>query len=500
MVASHAQGSHAEHHSVMWRAGDTHRYISHSVAGYPATIVTNGTHSFSPGDTIRISQHLGSVPDINGDYRILDVLSSTTLRIDVSLNTGGTAGRVNSYSDVVMGIDGVITKPSAPLLVYPDDDVHDLEPTVTFQWTKADKPSRYRIQLSTFLDFSSIYFDATLYDTIYTVSDLSKGTQYYWRVRAENIDGGSEWTEPRTFTTIEDLPEIPQLVSPVDGEIGVDLNPLLEWSEAERAELYRVQLSSNSNFTAITFDADSILGTSVTVNNLVHEDRYYWRVQSINSSGESGWSAVWSFTTVISPPSVPQLVSPADGAVNISVDTLLVWQPSDRARSYQIHVATDQDFSDIILNKNDLNDTNIEINGLENITMYFWRVRAENDGGVSGWSAVRHFTTSDVSFVNHVSNGIPTDFALEQNYPNPFNPATTIRFALPIESTVRFDIFNILGQRVATLINREQYSAGYYEVVWDARDEFGRELSSGIYIGRISTDAYNSTIKMILAR
>jgi hypothetical protein len=106
----------------------------------------------------------------------------------------------------------------------------------------------------------------------------------------------------------------------------------------------------------------------------------------------------------------------------------------------------------------------------------------------------------DVTSVYYLPGEIPTEYRLEQNYPNPFNPTTTIRFALPTESTVRFDIYNILGQKVATLINREHYSAGRYEVVWDAHDEYGRELSSGIYIGRISTDIYNSTVKMILAR
>lgn len=77
---------------------------------------------------------------------------------------------------------------------------------------------------------------------------------------------------------------------------------------------------------------------------------------------------------------------------------------------------------------------------------------------------------------------IPEAFYLEQNYPNPFNPVTTIGFALPVASNVQLEISNILGQRVATLIEGDHLSAGTYEITWDGRDYTGREVSSGVYI------------------
>ena len=74
--------------------------------------------------------------------------------------------------------------------------------------------------------------------------------------------------------------------------------------------------------------------------------------------------------------------------------------------------------------------------------------------------------------------GVPGQFGLIQNYPNPFNPSTTIRYALPYRSTVRIEVFNVLGQVVADLINGEQ-SAGFREVLWNA------SVPSGVYFYRI---------------
>ncbi len=94
---------------------------------------------------------------------------------------------------------------------------------------------------------------------------------------------------------------------------------------------------------------------------------------------------------------------------------------------------------------------------------------------------------------------IPDKFALRQNYPNPFNPATTIRFDLPEVSKTRLDIFNILGQRVATLINNK-LEAGYHSVLWNGRDNFGNNVASGLYFYKIQSGKFIKSRKMILLR
>ncbi len=77
-----------------------------------------------------------------------------------------------------------------------------------------------------------------------------------------------------------------------------------------------------------------------------------------------------------------------------------------------------------------------------------------------------------------------TSFALLQNYPNPGNPSTHITFTLPQKAHVTLEIYNLLGQRVRTLVEGVK-DAGSHRVVWDGRDEFGKTLPSGVYLYRL---------------
>ena len=94
---------------------------------------------------------------------------------------------------------------------------------------------------------------------------------------------------------------------------------------------------------------------------------------------------------------------------------------------------------------------------------------------------------------------LPREFRLHQNYPNPFNPETTIKFDLPRSSHVRILIYNTLGQVVRELVNDER-KAGYHKVLWNGRDNFGNQVSSGMYILRIVAGEYRTAKKMILIR
>jgi hypothetical protein len=95
--------------------------------------------------------------------------------------------------------------------------------------------------------------------------------------------------------------------------------------------------------------------------------------------------------------------------------------------------------------------------------------------------------------------GLPTTYLLYQNYPNPFNPSTTIEFDLPQDSWVRLSVYNVLGQRIKTLLNA-QYAAGTHEVIWDGRNESGGEVSSGVYFYLLETDSFRDAKKMLMIR
>jgi len=97
------------------------------------------------------------------------------------------------------------------------------------------------------------------------------------------------------------------------------------------------------------------------------------------------------------------------------------------------------------------------------------------------------------------SSSIPKQYKLAQNYPNPFNPKTTIRFTLLKAERVDLSIYNILGQKVTTLINGEK-EAGNHQVEWDATDEKGTAVTSGIYFYRIETFNFRQVKRMLFLK
>ena len=95
---------------------------------------------------------------------------------------------------------------------------------------------------------------------------------------------------------------------------------------------------------------------------------------------------------------------------------------------------------------------------------------------------------------NEVAIGVPSKYLLAQNYPNPFNPSTVLSFQLPVAGFVSLKIFDISGREVSSLVN-EVKDAGYYSVTFDAKN-----LSSGTYFYKLSTDKFSDVKKMVVVK
>jgi hypothetical protein len=98
-----------------------------------------------------------------------------------------------------------------------------------------------------------------------------------------------------------------------------------------------------------------------------------------------------------------------------------------------------------------------------------------------------------------LNENLPFSFNLSQNFPNPFNPATTIRYSLPKQTLASITIYNILGQKVRTVVN-EVKNAGTYEAEWNGRSDGGISVASGIYFYRLTTAGSIITKKMLLLK
>ena len=117
---------------------------------------------------------------------------------------------------------------------------------------------------------------------------------------------------------------------------------------------------------------------------------------------------------------------------------------------------------------------------------------------IADWIATRTPTPSTAVLEEHVAT-LPQGFALEQNFPNPFNGYTAIRFALPQSAQVELALYNMDGQKVATLI-QDMRLAGVYTVRWDGRDNRGRKMATGTYLYRLQTGDNVEARKLLLLR
>ncbi|MCC6962587.1 MAG: T9SS type A sorting domain-containing protein [candidate division Zixibacteria bacterium] len=127
-------------------------------------------------------------------------------------------------------------------------------------------------------------------------------------------------------------------------------------------------------------------------------------------------------------------------------------------------------------------------------------VLAKNSGG-DLCPEYKHSLGRDILLPVYESDSpvLPESFELGQNNPNPFNPSTSIDFALPKSANVKVEIFNILGQKVKTVVD-EYLSAGYKKVTWDGTDNTGKTVASGVYLYRMTADDFTATKKMMLMK
>jgi len=135
--------------------------------------------------------------------------------------------------------------------------------------------------------------------------------------------------------------------------------------------------------------------------------------------------------------------------------------------------------------------------GTHRVGEILFTVEKKADMGLS-WKNVEVYGSNvqplSVEWVVKTGADLPTEFALSQNYPNPFNPTTLIKYELPLDCQVRLDIYNVVGQRVATLVDGEQ-SPGYKTATWNAQ-----HLASGVYFYKLTAGDFTSIRKMLLLK
>lgn len=331
------------------------------------------------------------------------------------------------------------TPPAAPSLVSPAAFATNVSSaSALFTWNAPATATGYAIEISLDPSFPGTVVAETTTTTSRTVTTLSGGLAYYWRVKARNNVGFGAYSEVRAFSTVATRPGKPVLTTPAQFSTGISVTPTLTWNAVPGATSYRVQVSTSNTFSGAMTVNDSLTGTSRAVGSLAGLTDYYWRVIARNAAG-ADTSTIFRFTTGAAPlPTAPTPLSPLQFAANVPFPVVLVWSRVAVASTYKVQLSTDPAFATFVFQDSIITDTARSIpSGLSTGTDYYWRVFSKNSAGTSAASSTFRFTTTTVSILGRLALQRKSSAA-----------AGGLRFVLPTRERVLIRVFDTRGGRL----------------------------------------------------
>ena len=235
--------------------------------------------------------------------------------------------------------------------------------------------STYQIENSRFYDFTNLV--------------LEYNTNYYWRVRSvDSANCESEWSDYKTFVT----PFAPiVLVNPRNDDACNSLDETFIWNQDNRVAKYHLQIFRDigmlDTLLSQTGIRDTII-TDVALDEPLHT--YFWRVRSEDNNNTGFWSMIKNFTTTQIPP-LP--FTPKNGTSNIADSVLISWEQRE-GDTYQLTIAKDPNFTDVVLDSIDFLADEHKFYTDEYNTTYYWRLRAFNGICTSEWCETLSFSTA----------------------------------------------------------------------------------------------------------
>lgn len=374
------------------------------------------------------------------------------------------------------------TRLKPPVNRSPANNSYGHPTVVNFEWNPSSGANGYEIQIAKDKDFEQMIFDGETQ----TISNhqsklLEYFTEYYWRVRAKDDYGQSDWSEPWKFITVI---EAPVLTYPYDNKSDMKTSVTFLWEPYSSATAYHFQLSEDRNFNSIVKEFSSLDTTTVSISDLDYYKTYFWRVRIKVNNYDGLWSNYRVFTTGLAK---PELSYPLNNSDNIPLDVTLNWKRVSGAKSYKLMLAKDLDFQSIVKNLDSIGNTQLQLSNLEFRTKYYWKVKAFYDKGESEWSEVWQFeTVEELSVEDSELNGIKV-----LTFPNPFNRILNIHFEVPSDGIVTIVLRNELGIAV------EKIFEGYQIRESQALQWQPTNLNTGVYFIEIKTNKGIFTNKII---
>jgi photosystem II stability/assembly factor-like uncharacterized protein len=326
-------------------------------------------------------------------------------------------------------------------------------------------------------------FDSPFEQVIEITGDTSEhqlqllpfGVNIYYRMRTYHAKDTSDWSSARSMFT----QAAPELDKPNNNSSDAHLLTEFSWDEYEGAVDYIYQIDDDENF-------GSSFETFVDSTSLNHQmnffDRmYYWRVKAQHPLDISEWSEVFNLTTA----STVVLSNPDDGDTEVPSCPRYEWEEIVGAKSYQIMVDTDPNFSDPSVEESEIPSFQCQ-SPLPKKTVYYWKVRAISTLDTSDWSPVWSFETEGYI-------GIEDEFAADavDVYPNPSDGTFTLTINALTAETYEFTVSDLTGR----IILEENLQLGSGD---NSKEYRFADLEKGIYLLRLRKGDASVTKKIFI--
>jgi hypothetical protein len=428
-------------------------------------------------------------------YTVFDLSNNMTYYWRVNATNGSV---ISPYSTVWSFNTGLVA-PAVPTLIYPANNATGVPLSITLSWNASANAELYDVEVSKNSAFTPVVVTKTNQSsTSVLVDGLENGTLYYWRVKAKNSVGSSDYSSVRNFTTIVALPVAPALASPANGTQNAPTNITFSWNAVSNADNYTFQIANNADFTLNLKTVYNITGTQTT-QNLDGNTVYYWKVMANNAAGTGPASTVWNLKTIVPPPVVPVTLTPADNAVKIAINASLVWGKANYADTYGVMVATDAAFSNVVVNASNITDTVYNLTNLLNNQKYYWKVNAVNANSASAYSTAKTFTTiiakpaiPTLSLPANGASGVALDAALTWNAAD---RASSYNVQVSADPSFATTLINQSGITALTLsLNGLSGNVKYYWRVNASNDGGTSEYSSAFNFTTIAVFKLNGVV------
>lgn len=255
-----------------------------------------------------------------------------------------------------------------------------------------------------------------------------------------------------TYSTPPSAPDKPNLVSPANNQLGIQLGSRFNWTQANNAAFYQVEIARDSLFTT-DVQQTAFINRLTDSTGIFQQDYadYFWRVNAVGAGGLTHSAQTWKFTTAIRP---PLLVSPSANAVQVPTTTTLVWNSVRNAKEYRVELSNSVIFSQAGTQIQTVTDTTATFTNLDVNKRYFWRVLTRDSAYPSVYSERRSFTTVTTSAIQE--NDEPK-YTLNL-FPNPASDNATLTVETQESNQLRIRLLDIRGSEILNIFDGYQTS------------------------------------------